>query len=82
MVHFDDGTYDVVVVEAETRDGELLIDLVITLGPRVGEIVSLRGHHLDERAGHIADSDPHRLLGLCGTLRVRNGVPSFRPERA
>jgi len=75
-----DGTYDVVVVDAESCDGELLIELVITIGPHVGDLVSLRAHQVEEPTGGSEGSDPYALLGLCGTLRVRDGVPSFRPE--
>jgi len=80
MQTLPDGAYDVIVVDAETADdGHLRLELTITLGPHIGRIVTLRAHHVD--AGERPDlSDPFALLGIPGTLRVRNGVPSFRPE--
>ena len=77
-----DGTYDAVVVDAEhVADGDVRIELTITLGPHVGEMVALRkNRHVDDRGGPLDTSDPYALLGVAGTLRVRDGVPSFRPE--
>jgi len=78
-----DGNYDVIVVDAERGDdGELRIELTITLGPRVGEVVRLRAEHVERKAGASAADDPYGLLGVPGTLRVRDGEPKFRPEVA
>lgn len=83
MQRLPDGTYDVIVVDAEVGDdGELLIEVAISLGPHVGEVVALRDHHVEHRSDSTRHQDPPDLLGICGTLRVGNGVPVFRPERA
>jgi len=82
MQALPDGTYDAVVVDAEDAgDGDVRIELTITLGPHVGAVVALRkNRHVDHRGGPLDASDPYALLGVAGTLRVREGVPSFRPE--
>jgi len=78
-----DGIYDVMVVEVESNDGgDVHIEVVITLGPLVGDVVALRGRHVDARTGSSAAADPITLLGTPGTMRVRNGEPSFRPEQS
>ncbi len=81
MVPLPDGNYDVVVVDADTDDdGVLHIEVTITLGPYVGQIVPLKKIHVETRRGPLEAADPYALLGVPGTLRVRAGVPSFRPE--
>ena len=81
MRFLPDGTYDVVVVEAEQReDGDVHIELTITLGPFVGHVISLRERHVEPRGEADRTTDPLMLLGVPGTLRVRDGQPSFRPE--
>jgi len=76
-----DGIYDVVVVDADLDDvGELRIEVTITLGPQIGRIVPLRKFHVEDGGGARVPADPFALLGIPGTLRVRGGVPSFRPE--
>jgi hypothetical protein len=81
MQHLPDGTYDVIVVDAEVDDGgELHIEVTISLGPHIGRIVPLRKMHVEDRRGPLDDADPYALLGIPGTLRVSHGVPSFRPE--
>jgi hypothetical protein len=78
MAMLPDGAYDVIVVDAEsTDDGDVRIELTITLGPHVGRVVALRSAHVDTRRG---DMEPLALLGLPGTLVVREGQPRFRPE--
>jgi hypothetical protein len=43
MTALADGTYDVIVIEAETDDdGDLHIEVTISLGPRVGDVIRLR----------------------------------------
>jgi hypothetical protein len=43
MTMLPDGTYDVIVVDAETGDdGDLHIEVTISLGPRVGDVIRLR----------------------------------------
>jgi hypothetical protein len=66
-----DGTYDVFVVDAETREpsGALHLDLTVLAGEHKGEVVSMRadGLAVDELAA----------LGLPGTLTVAAGEPSL-----
>jgi hypothetical protein len=79
VVALPDGTYDVIVVDAETTDdGDTRIELTITLGPYVGRLVALRTRHVDALG---ANTDSSTLLGIPGTLRVHRGEPTFRPER-
>jgi hypothetical protein len=81
MTMLPDGTYDVIVVEAETdNDGDLHIEVTISLGPRVGDVIRLRRHHIERGRGASETDDPFVLLGVPGTLRVRAGRPTFRPE--
>ena len=81
MPPLEDGNYDVVVVDAEVDDdGMLRIEVTITLGPHVGQIVALKNFHVESRRGPLDTTDPYSLLGIPGTLRVRGGVPMFRPE--
>ena len=81
MPHLPDGTYDVVVVDAEIDDsGDLHIEATVTLGPHIGRIVRLRNIHVETRHGVLDTTDPYSLLGIPGTLRVRDGVLRFRPE--
>jgi hypothetical protein len=79
--HLPDDTYDVIVVDAEIDDdGDLRIEVTITLGPHIGRIVRLKNMHVENRRGALDTADPYSLLGIPGTLRVRDGVPTFRPE--
>ncbi len=76
-----DGTYDVIVVDAEPGDdGHLIIDVTISLGPRVGDAIQRRGRHVERIRDAVDSGDPFALLGIPGTLRVRGGQPTFRPE--
>ena len=78
MTALPDGTYDVIVVDvATTDDGDARIELTITLGPHIGRLLTLRLHHLRRSDG---DDEPLSLLGVPGTLTVRQGRPTFRPE--
>lgn len=80
MATLPDGSYDVIVIDVEEiDDGDVRIELTITLGAHVGRVVALRRHHVD--IGEEQKDDPLSLLGVAGTLRVRDGLPSFRPER-
>lgn len=81
-----DGTYDVIVVDADPVDGApgdgapgdvggagaVSLDLAVLAGPAKGEIVSVRATGLDD--------DPVLLLGIPGTLTVEGGVPRVRLE--
>lgn len=76
----DDGTYDVIVVDAVVVDAEsaseeasLRLDLTILAGPRKGEMVSMRAIGLAV--------DDIEALGLPGTLTVREGEPSVVLDR-
>jgi len=81
MPPLPDDTYDVIVVDAEVGDdGELRLEVTITLGPHIGQIVALRNSNVETRRGVLDTADPYSLLGIPGTLRVRHGVLSFRPE--
>lgn len=67
----DDGTYDVIVVDAASHpDGSRTVELTLLAGAHKGEIVSLRTTDL---AGDDLD-----LLGMPGTLEVTGGTPRFR----
>jgi len=80
MAPLPDDSYDVIVVDADVDDdGELWLEVTVTLGPHIGRIVRLRKLHVETRRGVIDTTDPFSLLGIPGTLRVRQGVPSFRP---
>jgi hypothetical protein len=79
MANLPDGTYDVIVIDVEEiEDGDVRIELTITLGPHVGRVVALRRHHVESVTGPVHDA--LALLGVPGTLRVRQGRPTFRPE--
>jgi hypothetical protein len=81
MQHLPDGTYDVIVVDVQTlEDGDLRIEVTITLGLHVGEVVALR-RRVNVRRGVSDSEDPLNLLGMCGTLRVSGRTLVFRPER-
>jgi hypothetical protein len=81
MSMLPDGIYDVIVVDAEPGDdGDLHIEVTISLGPHVGEVIRLRGRHIDRRRAETETEDPYALLGVPGTLRVQDGQPTFRPE--
>lgn len=68
-----DGTYDVIVVDAD-RDGPAVrLDVTILGGPHKGEVVSVRAEGLGV--------DPLDCLGLPGTLAVADGAPTVRLER-
>ena len=83
MTPLPDGTYDVVVVDAELGvDDELHLEVAVTLGPHIGRIVHLRKKHVDNKGKPLQSADPYGLLGIAGTLRVRQGTPAFRPESA
>ena len=82
MPPLPDDVYDVIVVDAEVDDdGELRLEVAVTLGPHIGRIVALRKLHVESRSRRARH---HRSVSRCsespGTLRVRDGVPSFRPE--
>ena len=67
----EDGTYDVVVLEAlpGPLGDDVRIELTFTSGGRKGDVVWLQAAHMGR--------EPLSLLGLPGTLVVTGGVPSL-----
>lgn len=69
-----DGRYDVFVVDAETIDESTMrVEIAMVSGDDKGNVFAMRGPHLAR--------DPIELLGLPGTLIVRDGVPRLEVER-
>jgi len=76
-----DGAYDVIVIDADTTDdGDVRIEVTITIGLFVGHVVALRGRHVADRDNLNNANDPFTLLGVPGTMRVRDGAPTFVPD--
>ena len=77
-----DGTYDVLVVDAELVDDDpgshdggpegIRVDLTILAGPHKGELVTMTAHGLDR--------DPLDLLAVPGTVVVTDGEPHLTLE--
>jgi hypothetical protein len=67
----DDGTYDVMVLEAlpGPHNDDVHLELAFASGPRKGDVVRLRARGLGR--------DPLSLLGLPATLTVVDGVPTL-----
>ena len=68
----EDGTYDVLVVDAEGLDdppGAIRVDLTILAGEAKGEVVTLTAVGLQR--------DPLDLLAEPGTMTVTDGQPHF-----
>jgi len=66
----DDGTYDVLVVDAleiDGSDGALRIEVTLLAGPHKGEVLAVTATNLGR--------DPLDLLAAPGTLAVADGVP-------
>jgi hypothetical protein len=82
MAMLPDGIYDAIVIEAEElEDADVRLEIAITLGPHIGRVIALRGRHVDaKKRSRALDRDPFELLGIPGTLIVRGGVLTFRPE--
>ena len=73
MSSFDDGDYDVSVVDAENIDARTLrIDVAVTSGALKGDVVSIRAIDLER--------DAIDMLGVPATLTVVDGVPRLRFE--
>ncbi|HEY8545748.1 MAG TPA: hypothetical protein VIL36_11895 [Acidimicrobiales bacterium] len=69
----EDGTYDALVVDAtEVDGGAARVDLTIVAGPHKGEVVTVRGDGLGDRA--------LELLGVPATITVTEGTPHVRFE--
>jgi hypothetical protein len=69
-----DGSYDVLVLDAEPADdGSVLeLDLTVLAGPHKGDVVVVRATGIDR--------DAIDLLGVPGTLTVQGGEPSVQLE--
>jgi hypothetical protein len=68
MRAFDDGRYDVFIIDAnDDEDGATRIELTVTTGARKGEVIALT-------ARNIA-ADAVSLMGLPATLMVEHGTP-------
>jgi hypothetical protein len=64
----EDGTYDVIVVDAVARDdGTIAIDVAVSSGSHRGDVVTLHASGLDR--------DCVDLLAMPATLVVRDGEP-------
>lgn len=69
----EDGSYDALVVDAtEGGDGSARVELTIVAGDHKGEVVTIRGAGLGDRALD--------LLGVPATITVRHGTPHVRFE--
>ena len=69
-----DGTYDVLIVDAETIDEHTMrVEIAMVTGDDKGAVFAINGPHLAR--------DPIDLLGLPGVLVVEDGVPRLRVER-
>jgi hypothetical protein len=75
----DDGTYDVMVVDATEAEGPIgsagpaiLVDLTVLGGPHKGELITITAAGLER--------DPLDLLAVPGTLVVESGRPQLTLE--
>lgn len=74
----EDGTYDVVVVDAEQLeqlDGAavgLRVEVAVLAGPHKGEVLAITAHGLRR--------DPLDLLAVPGTVTVVDGAPHLTLE--
>jgi len=70
MPGLEDGTYDVMVVDAQERDdGVIALELAVSSGPHRGDVVALTATNL--RRSWMD------LLAAPGTLVVSDGEPRF-----
>jgi hypothetical protein len=70
----DDGTYDALVVDAETGgDGWCRVELTLLDGAHKGEVVAVRTEG-------VAPGDALDLLGIPATLIVADGIPNLTFE--
>jgi hypothetical protein len=72
VIPLQDGTYEVIVVDAASSPDDAVAHLEVTVvsGPHKGEVVRLAAQHLS--------GDPLALLGLPATLTVEQGVPALQ----
>lgn len=69
----EDGTYDVLVVDAEPvagAAGAVRVEVTILTGPSKGDVLAITAHGLGR--------DPLDLLAEPGTLTVADGRPHLR----
>ena len=68
-----DGTYDVIVVDAQADGDAVHLEVTILAGAHKGEVVGVRavGMAIDELDA----------LGMPGTLTVQDGAPSIALDR-
>lgn len=68
MSALDDGTYDVIVVDAVARDdGTIAIDLAVSSGSHRGDVITVNASGIDR--------DCIDLLAMPATLVVTGGRP-------
>lgn len=68
-----DGTYDAIVVDADTRpDGGARLELAVLAGEHKGRVIVV--------SGPAGDDDPVDLLGVPATITVDGGTPRVRLE--
>jgi len=92
MMALADGSYDIIVVDAQVIAGDgdegpgqvttplfVRLDLAITAGPAKGDIVTVRlSNHGD--SPDLAETDALDALGTPGLLQVVNGEPTVTLE--
>jgi hypothetical protein len=70
----DDGTYDVLVVDAaEHGSGGTTLEVAVTAGVHKGEVLAM--------SSTSSLGDPLDLLGMPATVVVTDGVPTVRIDR-
>jgi len=67
-----DGTYDVLVVDADDEGDGVRLDLTVLAGAHKGEMITITAHGLGR--------DPIDLLALPGTVVVADGTPALTLE--
>ena len=68
----EDGTYEVVVVDATDDAGIVVLDLAVLTGPHKGDVVTVRADGLDRTRSTCSR--------IPATLTVAGGEPSVRLE--
>jgi len=67
-----DGSYDVIVVDAERVEDAVRLELTITAGPNKGDVVAVRSAN--------ATLDLANLLGIPARIVVTDGAPRVQLE--
>lgn len=71
----EDGTYDVIVLDATDDDadpGAVHLELAVVAGPHKGEVLAMTARGLE--------GDALDLLAVPGTVAVADGVPNLTLE--